>query len=86
MFSIYNTLETLFWSTLGQSDLTSFRTSPGHFITEWAGKTMFGAYLTIATVVLLNMLIAMMSNSYAHITVSDWINLCLEFRLFRSSP
>ena len=41
-----------------------------HEFTEIIGKLMFGTYSWIALVVLLNMLIAMMSNSYQLIYVS----------------
>lgn len=41
-----------------------------HYFTEWVGETMFGGYSIIAIVVLLNMLIAMMANSFAAIDVS----------------
>ncbi|CAL8401181.1 unnamed protein product [Boreogadus saida] len=38
-----------------------------HQFTEFVGATMFGTYNIISLVVLLNMLIAMMNNSYQHI-------------------
>lgn len=41
-----------------------------HQFTEFVGATMFGTYNIISLVVLLNMLIAMMNNSYQHIAVS----------------
>ena len=41
-----------------------------HEFTEFVGATMFGTYNVISLVVLLNMLIAMMNNSYQLIAVS----------------
>lgn len=41
-----------------------------HQFTEFVGATMFGTYNIISLVVLLNMLIAMMNNSYQLIAVS----------------
>ncbi|VDP15649.1 unnamed protein product [Soboliphyme baturini] len=66
--NLYNTIETLFWSILGVFDLDHLRLKENHVITEWAGKTMLGTYGIISVVVLLNMLIAMMSNSYQYIS------------------
>lgn len=40
-----------------------------HEFTEFVGATMFGTYNVISLVVLLNMLIAMMNNSYQLIAV-----------------
>lgn len=51
-----------------------------HEFTEFVGATMFGTYNVISLVVLLNMLIAMMNNSYQLIAVSYLIlSLCLFF-------
>lgn len=68
--SLYNTVETLFWSIFGLIGLDHFELSEEHQVTVWVGKTMFGTYGYISVVVLLNMLIAMMSNSYQYISVS----------------
>ncbi|CAJ0580585.1 unnamed protein product, partial [Mesorhabditis spiculigera] len=66
--SIYHTVETLFWAMFGLVDLTHFSLKEGHRVTEWTGKTIFGSYSVISIIVLLNMLIAMMSNSYTYIS------------------
>uniref|UniRef100_A0A5S6QSI2 ANK_REP_REGION domain-containing protein n=1 Tax=Trichuris muris TaxID=70415 RepID=A0A5S6QSI2_TRIMR len=66
--NLFVTAETLFWSIFGLVDMDSFRLKEPHRTTEWTGKTMFGTYDVISTVVLLNMLIAMMSNSYQYIS------------------
>jgi len=84
--SLYYSLETLFWTSFNLVDLSNLQindTASDHKYTEWAGKTMFGTYNFIAVVVLLNMLIAMMANSYARIIVSRrafaWCWACLCF-------
>jgi len=46
-----------------------------HEFTEFVGATMFGTYNVISLVVLLNMLIAMMNNSYQLIAVSCSLTL-----------
>ncbi|TKR67906.1 hypothetical protein L596_023980 [Steinernema carpocapsae] len=66
--SLFNTLETLFWALFGLVDLNHFALKEDHSLTEWTGKTIFGSYSCCAIVVLLNMLIAMMSNSYQYIS------------------
>uniref|UniRef100_A0A914VMF5 Transient receptor ion channel domain-containing protein n=1 Tax=Plectus sambesii TaxID=2011161 RepID=A0A914VMF5_9BILA len=66
--SLFNTVETLFWAMFGLIDLDHFNLKEMHYVTEWAGKTMFGTYGYISIIVLLNMLIAMMSNSYQYIS------------------
>lgn len=50
-----------------------------HEFTEFVGATMFGTYNVISLVVLLNMLIAMMNNSYQLIAVSYLLLLLLLF-------
>lgn len=50
-----------------------------HEFTEFVGATMFGTYNVISLVVLLNMLIAMMNNSYQLIAVSYLLLFVLLF-------
>uniref|UniRef100_A0AAF5DAU8 Transient receptor ion channel domain-containing protein n=1 Tax=Strongyloides stercoralis TaxID=6248 RepID=A0AAF5DAU8_STRER len=66
--SLFNTVETLFWALFGLIDLNHFNLKEEHAITEWTGKTIFGSYSCCSIIVLLNMLIAMMSNSYQYIS------------------
>uniref|UniRef100_A0A0N5CG21 ANK_REP_REGION domain-containing protein n=1 Tax=Strongyloides papillosus TaxID=174720 RepID=A0A0N5CG21_STREA len=66
--SLFNTVETLFWALFGLIDLSHFNLKEEHAITEWTGKTIFGSYSCCSIIVLLNMLIAMMSNSYQYIS------------------
>lgn len=72
MFScrLFETLQSLFWSIFGLISLYVTNVDADHQFTEFVGANMFGAYNIISLVVLLNMLIAMMNNSYQHIAVS----------------
>lgn len=72
---LFETLQSLFWSVFGLISLYVTNVKPDHVFTEFVGTTMFGTYNVISLVVLLNMLIAMMNNSYQHIAVSGEDNL-----------
>ncbi|KAG7322413.1 hypothetical protein KOW79_013759 [Hemibagrus wyckioides] len=65
--TLFETLQSLFWSIFGLISLHVTNVDPKHQFTEFVGATMFGTYNIISLVVLLNMLIAMMNNSYQHI-------------------
>ncbi|XDV54218.1 hypothetical protein PO909_022561 [Leuciscus waleckii] len=65
--TMFETLQSLFWSIFGLVQLHVTNVKPEHEFTEFVGATMFGTYNIISLVVLLNMLIAMMNNSYQHI-------------------
>ncbi|XP_069017432.1 short transient receptor potential channel 4b [Embiotoca jacksoni] len=65
--TLFETLQSLFWSVFGLISLYVTNVQPDHEFTEFVGSTMFGTYNVISLVVLLNMLIAMMNNSYQHI-------------------
>ncbi|XP_062391835.1 short transient receptor potential channel 4a [Sardina pilchardus] len=65
--TLFETLQSLFWSVFGLISLYVTNVKPDHEFTEFVGATMFGTYNIISLVVLLNMLIAMMNNSYQHI-------------------
>ncbi|XP_076467628.1 short transient receptor potential channel 4-like [Babylonia areolata] len=64
--NLFEILQSLYWAIFGLVDLEHAELKPRfkHEFTEIVGKLMFGTYSYIALVVLLNMLIAMMSNSY----------------------
>lgn len=68
---LFETLQSLFWSVFGLLNLYVTNVKARHEVTEFVGATMFGTYNVISLVVLLNMLIAMMNNSYQLIAVSD---------------
>ncbi|XP_068601206.1 short transient receptor potential channel 4b [Brachionichthys hirsutus] len=65
--TLFETLQSLFWSIFGLISLYVTNVEADHEFTEFVGSTMFGTYNIISLVVLLNMLIAMMNNSYQHI-------------------
>ncbi|XP_053151496.1 short transient receptor potential channel 4 isoform X2 [Hemicordylus capensis] len=62
--TLFETLQSLFWSVFGLINLYVTNVQARHEFTEFVGATMFGTYNVISLVVLLNMLIAMMNNSY----------------------
>ena len=76
---LFETLQSLFWSVFGLISLYVTNVKPRHEFTEFVGSTMFGTYNVISLVVLLNMLIAMMNNSYQHIAVSALALPLLQF-------
>ncbi len=67
--SLFETSQSLFWASFGLVDLQSFELTGIKGFTRFWGMLMFGSYSLINIIVLLNMLIAMMSNSYATIAV-----------------
>lgn len=75
-YSLFETLQSLFWSVFGLLNLYVTNVKARHEFTEFVGATMFGTYNVISLVVLLNMLIAMMNNSYQLIAVSIHLFLC----------
>lgn len=54
----------------GLVDLDAITLQEEHKFTEFSGRLMFGVYSYITVIVLLNMLIAMMNNSYQIISVT----------------
>lgn len=52
-------------------DIKHFELRENHDFTQFVGKLMFGTYSAIMVVVLINMLIAMLSNCYQYISVSS---------------
>lgn len=62
--SLFETSQSLFWASFGLVDLVSFDLAGIKTFTRFWALLMFGSYSVINIIVLLNMLIAMMSNSY----------------------
>ncbi|XP_060073297.1 transient-receptor-potential-like protein [Ylistrum balloti] len=58
---------TLYWSLFGLTALKDIKIPQGQYFTELMGMLLFMAYHGMASIVLINMLIAMMSNSYQNI-------------------
>ncbi|XP_050740535.1 transient receptor potential protein-like isoform X1 [Eriocheir sinensis] len=62
--NLFETSQSLFWASFGLVELDAFElTGVGSFTRFWA-MLMYGSYSVINVIVLLNLLIAMMSNSY----------------------
>lgn len=76
--SLFEILQSLYWAIYGLIDLEDAHLDEPHKFTELIGKLMFGTYSLIAIIVLLNMLVAMMSNSYHIISVRNTI--CVQSR------
>lgn len=69
-YSLFETSQSLFWASFGLVDLMAFDLTGIKGFTRFWALLMFGSYSVINIIVLLNMLIAMMSNSYQIISVS----------------
>lgn len=69
--SLFETSQSLFWASFGLVDLMAFELQGIKSFTRFWAMLMFGSYSVINIIVLLNMLIAMMSNSYQIISVSE---------------
>ena len=68
--SLDKSLESLFWSLFGLTDLAIFATDKPEFeITRQTGVALFGLYQVLMAIVAINMLIAMMSRSFETIVV-----------------
>jgi transient receptor potential cation channel subfamily C protein 4 len=63
-------MQTLFWTAFGLIDMKQFNPPGIDILTQFAAKTILGIYAVITIVVLLNLLIAMLNNSYQLISVS----------------
>ncbi|XP_059621283.1 transient receptor potential protein [Phlebotomus argentipes] len=62
--NLFETSQSLFWASFGLVDLMAFELQGIKSFTRFWALLMFGSYSVINIIVLLNMLIAMMSNSY----------------------
>ncbi|KAK5643799.1 hypothetical protein RI129_007644 [Pyrocoelia pectoralis] len=65
--NVFEASQSLFWASFGMVDLGNFELLGIKTYTRFWGLLMFGSYSVINVIVLLNLLIAMMSNSYAMI-------------------
>jgi len=65
--NLWETSQSLFWASFGLVDMTHFELTGLKSFTRFWALLMFGSYSVINVIVLLNLLIAMMSNSYAFI-------------------
>ncbi|XP_004517522.1 transient-receptor-potential-like protein isoform X2 [Ceratitis capitata] len=65
--NLFESSQSLFWASFGMVGLSDFELTGIKSYTRFWGLLMFGSYSVINVIVLLNLLIAMMSNSYAMI-------------------
>jgi len=80
--SLFETVQTLYFAVYGLTSVDVFRINEGHHLTQFMGhhltqfigKLMFGCYCACMIIVLINMLIAMLSQAYETISVCS-INL-----------
>ncbi|XP_064481669.1 transient-receptor-potential-like protein isoform X2 [Ornithodoros turicata] len=66
--NLFESSQSLFWASFGLVDLSNFELAGIKSYTRFWGLLMFGSYSVINIVVLLNLLIAMMSNSFQTIS------------------
>jgi len=67
--SLFEASQSLFWASFGNVGIENFQLEGIKSYTRFWGLLMFGSYSVINVIVLLNLLIAMMSTSYAMIEV-----------------
>lgn len=64
---IGGTLRFLFWDLFGKASLSDLNTDKSFIISQYTGEVLLGLYSIISSLVALNMLIAMMSNSFQRV-------------------
>ena len=69
--NLFETTQTLFWAVFGLVQLSDFELTGIKDFTRFWALLMFGCYVSCNVIVLLNMLIAMMSNSYQTISIKS---------------
>lgn len=63
----------LFWDLFGLSELEDLQTEENFIITQYTGELLLGLYSIASILVAINMLIAMMANSYQRVVVSTQV-------------
>ena len=72
-------MEAIFWSLFGQIDRENFKIEEEEYEAIWkTGMIFFGTFNVVAVLVALNMLIAMLNESYNRIAVSDTQHFCFS--------
>lgn len=69
-YRIGGSLRFLFWDLFGLSELSGLKTDKNFIITQYTGEILLGLYSILSIMVAINMLIAMMANSYQRVAVS----------------
>ena len=57
-------MDTLFWALFGHVEFSAFKTDENSEITMVTGQILFAVYSLASILVVLNLLIAMLNNSY----------------------
>ena len=77
--SLFRSLGTLFWSLFDMADLEELKIPEGKlYLTEMTGLLLYAAFMVIAVIVMLNALIAMMSNTYTSVEVLKILKIVLS--------
>ena len=70
-FRVEGGVRFLFWNLFGMSEVSDLAvTGSGFFITQVTGELLLALFSIVSVLVAINMLIAMMSNSYQQVAVS----------------
>ncbi|XP_077985405.1 short transient receptor potential channel 4-like [Glandiceps talaboti] len=78
--SMSSSMITLFWSLFDLTSLTDLEVGGGHSSTEGFGSFIYAVFMIISVVILLNVLIAVMSNTYTRIEE----NADVEWKFYRA--
>ena len=71
--SLFEIIQTLYFAVYGLTSVDVFTINHRHDLTQFIGKLMFGTYCGCMVIVLINMLIAMLTQAYETISVC-WIS------------
>ena len=77
-------MDALFWSLFGPLDLEMLKIGAEdekQKLTGTVGTALYAAYMTVAVVVMLNALIAMMSNTYTRVEVSNLVAYPISYSM-----
>ena len=75
-------MDTLFWALFGHVEFSTFETDENSKITMVTGQILFAVYSLASILVVLNLLIAMLNNSYKKVDVSAM--LCLHKSVYNT--
>ena len=79
-------MDTLFWALFGLPDMSvvdfTSAVDAEHYFTETVGNFLYATYHVIAIVVLLNVLIAMMSNTYTRVEVGFNVLIYVTYNMY----
>ena len=64
-----DSLVELYWTLFGFTELSTLGLAPQHVLAEMIGTVLYGMYLVIGVLILLNALIGMLSNTYNSVDV-----------------